>query len=322
MINHNFDFDPEYGYSLEQLHRIKAPNTEPIDFDEFWINLYNKAISTPLKIERRPSNLSTANWVVEQIYFNTLNNFRIGSWLVTPTNNKVNKLQIAGHGYGGRECPDIKHELSIDTAHLFPLAPGFNISSHESIPYNNAREHVIYGMLDKHTYIFQECAASLWSAATLLTELYPGQASTLHYKGMSYGGGIGAIMLPWDQRYKSAELALPSFGHHPLRLKCRCVGSGEAVRIFCSNNPEVEHKVLPYFDAATHATRITQPTMFVCAAFDPAVPPPGQYAIANSCGSKKVIFDQKVGHCDFDYQEKQDEAIQRKKLRNDFFSNL
>ena len=50
------------------------------------------------------------------------------------------------------------------------------------------------------------------------------------YLGISFGGGIGALALPWDERFHRAHLNVPSFGHHPLRLGMPCVGSGEAVR--------------------------------------------------------------------------------------------
>ena len=43
-------------------------------------------------------------------------------------------------------------------------------------------------------------------------------ARRLDYMGISFGGGIGALALPWDERFHRAHLNVPSFGHHPLRL--------------------------------------------------------------------------------------------------------
>ena len=71
----------------------------------------------------------------------------------------------------------------------------------------------------------------------------------------SFGGGVGALALPWDDRFGAAHLNLPSFGHYPLRLTMPCIGSGEAVRRYHAEHPDVLD-VLRYFDAATAATRI------------------------------------------------------------------
>jgi cephalosporin-C deacetylase len=113
--------------------------------------------------------------------------------------------------------------------------------------------------------------------------------------GGSFGGGIGAMALAWDSRFKSGFLSVPSFGNHPLRVTLPCTGSGESVRNYYQDHPEVLD-VLAYFDSATHARRIGIPVLCECALFDPAVPPPGQFAVYNALAGPKELTVRQAGH--------------------------
>jgi cephalosporin-C deacetylase len=159
---------------------------------------------------------------------------------------------------------------------------------------HNAAEHVVFGIVSRQTYILRACVASLWQAATVLSKLHPAVATNLNYSGESFGGGLGALMLPWDERFRRAHLVVPTFGHHPLRLQCPCAGSGEAVRQLYARQPGILD-VLRYYDAAVAAQRITIPTLCMPALFDPAVPPPGQFAVANALSGEHEILSTVAG---------------------------
>jgi cephalosporin-C deacetylase len=103
--------------------------------------------------------------------------------------------------------------------------------------------------------------------------------------------------LPWEPRIRAAHLSVPSFGNHPLRLTLPCTGSGESVREYHREHPAAI-EVLRYFDAATSARRIRIPVLAACALFDPAVPPPGQFAVYNGLGGPKELFVLSAGHFD------------------------
>jgi len=72
-------------------------------------------------------------------------------------------------------------------------------------------------------------------------------------------------------------------------------GSGEAVRLQHNRRGDVL-PVMQYFDAATAARHIQQPTMVAAALFDPAVPPPGQFAVYNAIPAEKKLFVKTAGH--------------------------
>ena len=122
-------------------------------------------------------------------------------------------------------------------------------------------------------------------------------ARRLDYLGISFGGGVGALALPWDERFHRAHLNVPSFGHHPLRLNCPCVGSGEAVRAYQRRTGRAL-ETLRYFDAAVAARHLRIPLHVAAARFDPAVPPPGQFAIYNALAGHRELFVLRAGHFD------------------------
>jgi cephalosporin-C deacetylase len=138
--------------------------------------------------------------------------------------------------------------------------------------------------------------------------LYPEIAGALHYAGASFGGGIGALALPWDRRFLRAYLDVPSFGNHPLRVQLPCTGSGESVRRHYRTHPEAL-EVLAYFDAATAARHLRIPVFVAAALSDPAVPPPGQFAVYNALAGERELFVRKAAHCEYPEAEEEDREI-------------
>ncbi|MBL8993308.1 MAG: acetylxylan esterase [Spirochaetia bacterium] len=294
-FTHDFPFDPTYGYEREALLRIKAPPTEKSDFDDFWRTTYEATLSVPVRAELRESKFIPKNPIdffdLKEIFFDTLQGLRVGAWLYVPKKGKPHSMTIHAHGYGGPGDPAAEKDGGI---HLMVHAPGFGLSASPSLP-NESSAHVIHGIHSKETYLIRFCVAALWSAVTFLRERFPELKSRLFLKGTSFGGGLGALALPWDKRVVRAQLVVPTFGHHPIRLTCPCNGSGESVRKYHASHPEVVD-VLSYFDAASTALRIETPMLMVPALFDPAVPPPGQFAVANAAKGPKEMFILSAGH--------------------------
>ena len=80
-----------------------------------------------------------------------------------------------------------------------------------------------------------------------------------------------------------------------------------APRFQISAHPEIV-KTLVYFHAATAAFRITVLRVFACSLFDPAVTPPGQFAVANAHPGPMRISIFLVGHFDHQYPEAEEEG--------------
>lgn len=155
----------------------------------------------------------------------------------------------------------------------------------------------------------------LWRAASVLHEAVPESRPRLDYLGGSFGGGTGALALPWDDRIRSAYLCVPSFGNHPLRLQLPCCGSGEAVRLLAQTRPAIR-EVLAYFDAALAARHTHKPVLVAAAAFDPAVPPAGQYSVYNSLAGPKELYPLTAGHHDgYADQAREDQEVREAQHR-------
>jgi cephalosporin-C deacetylase len=147
-------------------------------------------------------------------------------------------------------------------------------------------------------YVLGRCAVDLWHAASALIDVVG--ALPLYYIGESFGGGIGALAVPWDDRFVGATFIVPSFGQYDLRLQMPCEGSGERVREHVAAHPEAR-EVLRYFDASTAAGFMRVPVRAECALWDRYVPPPGQFAVANAVPAEVgVELDvQPAGHAEY-----------------------
>ncbi len=208
---HDLPFDPTYGYTLETLLKVGVPKG-PSDFEQFWRDTYAQTLAIPTEVEKRQIKPLEAHNDLYEIEYTSLAG-RVGGWLSIPKNGNVTGSMVIGHGYGGRDQQGtFPHDETL--AILCPCARGFHRSKQPDIPDTGGR-HVLHGIESKETYIHRFNVAELWSAATVLLELFPHTKDRLFYNGCSFGGGLGAMMLPWDSRITRGFLEVPSFGNHP-----------------------------------------------------------------------------------------------------------
>ena len=289
-LQHDFPFDPTHGYSPEQLRSI-APPPEPPDFEAFWQATYaaTKAVAREVQVTEVPC--ATPTHRMAEVRYRTLDGVAVGAWLVRPKDRPVRLAAVMGHGYGPPVPPGGPPR---DAAFLFTCAPGFSLSAQPGLP-DTVPEHVVQGLARRETYLIRHCVAALWSAAWVLCELEAVARDLLVYMGHSFGGGLGALMLPWEPLYRRAFLGVPTFGHQPLRAQLACQGSGASVQRYLAAHPE-GLEVLRYFDAAHAAARIRIPVLCSPAHFDPAVPPAGQMAVANALRGSGEVFEVSAGH--------------------------
>jgi len=297
-IPHEFPFDPRYGHSVEDLRHVRPEISEPDDLEVFWRELRAKAEGVALDIQIKELPCPREGFALLEIFYSVWPDYRIGGWAIVPEDRSgIRSGMVVGHGYGGREEIDWGGERP-DRILFFPVAPGFQMSADPRLPLNDSWKHVVHGIEDPQTYVLGSCAAALWRSVDVVEELAIKSGIPVHYVGWSFGGGMGALMLPWEPRYASAELGQPTFGWHDFRLHNPCQGSGEAVRLRYLEQPDIR-KTLSYFDAASAIQRVSIPVVFGCSVFDPCVQPPGQFAVANSHPGPKRISEFSTGHFDF-----------------------
>ena len=312
---HPFDFDPTYGLGLDELLAMSAPPAPP-GFDDFWRSRYGAALAVNPLPQLSQSGSSHPNWHVHDILYTSTDEFRIGGWLLLPRDGTVRRGLVVGHGYGGRDQPDFDIPVA-DTAVLFPCFRGLSRSSRPPIPSDPAG-HVLTGIDKPETYILGGCVEDLWLAVSVLTVLHPELGGRIGYSGISFGGGIGALAIPFDKRIDRGHLVVPTFANMPVWLTLPTVGSGHSVQNYQKTHGNVL-KTLSFFDAATSATRIEIPMLLAVARFDPAVAPPCQFSVANALASSNhhetVILD--AGHFEYSGSEEQ-HALLTEKLRRFF----
>jgi len=295
-LEHSYPFDPTYGYTLEALLAVGAPEPQE-DFKEFWAERHTRALELDPSIVLMEKCPVRRGWRAHDLVFRSTGGAGIGGWCLTPESGVVKRVVIILHGYGGREEPDW-HWKWKETALLFPVARGFGRSPHPPVS-SNAMWHVLHDIQDRNRYVHGACVEDVWLAVSAALQLFPEANSRVGLIGASFGGGIGALALAWDRRIARAHFSVPSFGNHPLRLKLQTIGSGAAVQAAHRRNPDAIARTLSYHDAAVAARWIHAPVHFACAQFDPMVAPPGQFAIHNAVPGEKRLFVLPAGHFEY-----------------------
>lgn len=290
--------DGAYGFELPALRAV-PPVAPPAGFAERWRAWAAEAMRVDPDPRMSPLGrvAGRALFLVEHTVADGL---RLRGWFATTVDGVPPRVGIVhGHGYGGREAPDVDR-VPDDAAVFFPVARGQGVLNAGLGAPTPAEGHVLHGIHSIHEYVLGRCAVDLWHAGSALRAL--AGSVPLYYVGESFGGGIGALALPWDDRFVGATLIVPSFGQYDLRLRLPCEGSGERVRAHVATHPEAR-EVLRFFDASTAATHLRIPVRVECALRDRHVPPPGQFAVANAIdeapGAELELDVQPYGHREY-----------------------
>ncbi|MFE2773266.1 acetylesterase [Microbacterium resistens] len=269
-------FDGSYGFDLPALRAV-SPVPPPDGFAERWRGWHREARAIP----PTPEALTEAHGHgrrVSVIAHTAADGTRLRAWVAEPRRTPARVGVVHGHGYGGREAPEF-HRVPDDAWAIFPVARGLGALNRGVGGPEAAEEHVVADLDDPDRAVLGLSARDLWTAASALQEI--AGDLPLYYVGESFGGGIGALALPWDERFVGATLVVPSFGQYDERLAVPCLGSGEAVRRAVARRPGLRED-LRWLDASTAATFLRIPVRVEAALWDQYVPPQGQFAVANA----------------------------------------
>jgi cephalosporin-C deacetylase len=305
-FKHGYGFDPAYGYDLAMLLAVDAPEP-PDDFAEYWLARHTRVVAH----DPQPHTQFTGThgrWRVFDFSYRGADGVLLGGWMLLPRYQAANHVWVIGHGYGGRDSPDWSWPMH-DAALFFPCARGFGRSRVVGVP-GDAAQHVLCGIEDRDRYILGFCVDDLWLAVRAARQLFP-ELGWIGYAGISFGGGLGALAAPWDPLIQGVHLNVPSFGQWPLRLVLPTVGSGEAIQSYVYRHGHVPD-TLDYYDAAIAARFATAPLLAALASFDPAVTPPGQFAIFNAWAGNKALDVLSAGHFDYPQRSREELRLHRR----------
>ncbi len=312
-----YGFDPTHGYNLASLLRVSAP-PPPADFKAFWQGKYHKALTLQPAPQLIDTGGNYAGWRVFDCNYASTDEVAIRGWLLLPEHTPPKRGFIVTHGYGNRENPDY-HLPFQDAAILFPCLRGLGRS--RSFRYSNeVRWHVLHDVDKRDRYIIGGCVEDVWLGVSALLRLFPELEGHIGYLGISFGGGVGALSVAWDNRIQRAHFNVPTFGNHPLRLTLDNIGSGRSLQDFYKEHGKVLLDTLQYYDAATAAGCINQPVHCALALYDPVVPPAGQFAVYNALAGEKELLVLAAGHHSYPEQEHDEESLVQELQK--FFKNL
>ncbi len=289
-IRHDFPYDPAGGLSREELLMLAAPPESP-GFRKFWEETHSLAMEhKPYYYIEREVWSGQPDCRIYVVRAKTWDNREIVMWISRPRHSRGGIL--IGQEYCNMSVPP---PCDAGVTLCCPNVRGLGLSQCRDIPWVPP-EHVLHGIRAKETYVLRGVITDLWLAATILIDMYPDVAENLNYMGSGMGGGTGALMLPWDSRFKAAFLGVPAFGNNPVCLKYQSPGYGEALGKYVQEHPEAM-EVLGYFDAAVSAKYLRIPTVVVPALSDPCVAPAGQFSVANSIPDRyRIRFIAETGH--------------------------
>lgn len=283
-----------------------TPPAEPAGFADFWRGRYRKALEVDPAPKIAASRFADRRFRIDEIVYRSTGGFAICGWLLQPIAVAPVCGFVLGHGYGGITEPPLDLPRT-DAVYLVPSFRGLGLSCSPPIS-EDPRWHVLHDIDKRDRYIIGGCVEDVWTGIGALIALFPDLQGQLGYLGVSFGGGIGAMALAWDQRVARGHLNVPTFGHQPLRLQLPTVGSGAAVQDYATRHRHVPETLL-YYDAAVAARHIRQPMHVAAALFDPAVAPPGQFSIYNAIPGEKQLFVLDAGHFDYPDRERQEQEL-------------
>ncbi|MFK4789366.1 acetylxylan esterase [Microbacterium sp. ZW T5_56] len=286
------EIDGTYGFDEGALRRV-APVPAPEGFAALWRG-WNARIRAVAPRFEAGEYASFGTHEAAEIRYTAGDGTVLGAWIARPRDRAPRVVVVHSHGYGGRERPEFAR-VPDDAAVVFPLARGLGALNTGVGAPSERDEHVLFGIDDPQSYVLGACVRDLWLTQNIADELW---GPLPHYLvGESFGGGVGALALPWDDRFIGATLVVPSFGQYDERLVAPCHGSGEAVRRYAAEHPEARG-VLRLFDASSAATFARVPVRIEAALWDAHVPPPGQFGVAAGFRDRELMV-LPAGHAEY-----------------------
>ena len=279
-------------YTQDELLQIKG-DTPVEGFREFWMAQYAAA-----RAWNGSYHVEDELWAPEpdchiyKIRFTSTDGFSIGMWLARPAESCGGNL--VAHGYGNPSTPpEIKR---VDRTVAVPCVRGLGLSQCKDIPWKLA-EHAAYGFDDPERYVIVGGVRDLWIALTVMIDMFPDTADNIVCSGGSLGGAMGAMALPWDERIHYGDLNVPTLGGR-IALKYPCAPDTPANTRFQKALAGGDGmRIIDFCNASAAAQFIRVPTIITPALRDNCVPPPVQFAVANSIPEEyRIMRIRELGH--------------------------
>ncbi len=279
---------------FDKTEMLKIKGDTPIPgFREFWMKQYAAA-----RAWKCAYTVEDELWSPEpgtriyKVRFTSVDGCSIGMWISRPENSCGGRLRA--HGYGNPATPPVAEKGGRTIAS--PCVRGLGLSQCKDIPWQTG-EHAKHNFEDPENYVITGGVRDLWIALTIMIDMFPDTAGNIVCGGSSLGGGMGAMAIPWDERIHYGDLSVPTLGGRILLdypVKEGSPGESRRQKAFES---EANMRTIDLCNASAAASFIKVPTLITPALCDNVVPPPGQFAVANSIPEEyKFMRIREIGH--------------------------
>ncbi len=304
--------------TLEQLQAYQPKQTRRRDFEEFWKNTMEEALSEPLEAEFLPMSYPVEAVRVFDVSFAGSQNTRIyGTYITAASPNTKGPGLAVFHGYGWHAMR-VVHTLSWVMA-------GFSVLSLEvrgqdprspdraSYPNGHAAGWMTQGITKKESYYYRHVYTDCVRAVQLLAEREEVDPEKIAVTGMSQGGGLSLATAALHPRVSLCMPDLPFLCHFERAVQLAESGPyQEIARYLKTYDPPGHHRhelfaTLSYFDCMNLAPWISCPLFVSVGLEDSTCPPSTVFAAFNhalSADRSMKIYPQ-WGHDEIPWHEEE-----------------
>ncbi len=273
----------------------------PKDFDHFWKETCEEALSCPLDYERIPQNThQTEDHLIEILHFSGVSGEMLHGWIAFPAKSVILKspafLWIPPYSFSTmlpNQYGTRKNYVSLS----------FNFHGYNSFhqePYSKEKGYFAQGIESPQTWIFRKMFQNAIIAMRILESLPEVDSERMASMGMSQGGGmsiwLGALMesvkvVCADMPFLAgmADTFSRKVYRYPLKEVADFIGESEERKSEVLNT-------FSYFDTLHLAARCQKPTLVALGFRDPACPPDKVQAIYRTLPAKKHLVEYNWGH--------------------------
>lgn len=272
----------------------------PEDFDAFWAETTNEALSSKLEFRRlRAAPVSREGFQIELIDFRSASGEMMHGWLAIPK-PRIGKapcfLWLPAYGRASH-LPD---EYSTRDG---MVSMSFNMLGEDAFhteTYEISRGYFTEGIEDPHTWIFRKLFQDAIMAIRVLRAQIEADEDRLAVAGFSQGGGIAIWCAAHSPHVRAAVADMPFLcGMEATLRKPVYRYPLKEVTDFARTIPLGIERVLytmSYYDTINQATRVKVPTQVAYGLKDPASRPEHVKAAYDAIPAAKRLVEYPGGH--------------------------
>ena len=266
--------------AVKGLERFKPNLDPPTDFQAFWESTVAELDLTGPQVKLEPMEPTASGAKLQRLVFRSLGGVRISGYLLRANSGRPCPLIVHAHGYNDRY--EVRAEWGRD-CHVFGFdARGFGRSVDSVRP--SADGYVLTGIESAETSILRGAIADYLQAARVARELLQSDATTMTFKGFSFGGALSLMAAALTAEPDFVVLGQPTFGWHAERRRVSLAGSTHELNRYLERFPwrlDRVSRTLEYFESAHFAPLVKSPTIVGIGLDDDVVPSRTVLAIVN-----------------------------------------